>query len=550
MKILAIDDKKDNIISLRAIIKDLFPEAQFIASTDGPNGITLAVKENPDVILLDILMPSMDGYEVCEVLKKDTATNEIPVVFLTALKDNHEARIRALEVGGEGFLSKPVETPELMAQIRVMVQLKERRYIKRAEKEKLESLVQERTTELQHELNKRKKSEEELKLAKLKAEESDRLKSAFLANMSHEIRTPLNGIVGFLALLDDPELSYDLRKKYIEIINASSARLINTIDDIISISKIEANVVKVHNQETFPEKVILELIESFQLVASKKGTEINYKFDNHEPNFSFITDKNKLEGILINLINNAIKFTDNGEIVVGYEVEKKRIVFYVKDTGCGIDSDKLEIIFDRFRQGDTGMSRGYEGSGLGLSICKGYVNLLGGEIWVESSPGQGSTFFFSIKLKEVNKSNKVAKEKPKELSLNESNRNIGNGELILVVDDDQTSYDYLKITLEYLNFSVIHAGNGLEALTMLKSNEDIVAVLMDIKMPVMNGVDATIEIRKFDKNIPIIAQTAYAFSEEKKEALDAGCNDYISKPIIQEELITKLAQLLNNEIYC
>lgn len=410
----------------------------------------------------------------------------------------------------------------------------------------LDITEQKNSERLLHKTNREiEKNNRELKIAKEKAEESDRLKSAFLSNMSHEIQTPLNGMLGFLGLIDDPNLSEEMRKNYIETINASSNRLINTIDDIICISRIEAGAEIVQHLVTNPDKVITELIELYNPEAIEKDLELFFDNTNMNQKISIETDINKLKIILVNLIKNAIKFTDKGKIVVGYKIEKKKIVFYIKDTGRGINKDKLEFIFDRFRQGEIGLSRGYEGSGLGLSICKGYVDLLGGDIWVESEIGRGSTFFFSIGINDINiEVEENDNEYISEPVYPEKNNNTGNGEFILVVDDDNASFEFLKIVLEDSNFQVLHATNGLEAVSILENDNNIIAVLMDIKMPVMNGLDATKAIRKFNSEIPIIAQTAYGFSKEKKEAIDAGCSDYIAKPIKQDELIDKLARMI------
>lgn len=550
VKILAIDDNKDNLTIIKALINEAFPKAQTIFANDGFRGLELAFEKEPDIILLDIIMPGMDGYEVCKKLKVHPITADIPVVFITAIKDDKQSRIKALEAGGEGFLSKPVDISELTAQIRAMLKIREATILKRGEKERLENLIDERTRELQKthaetlnllkyfqaENEKRKKSEaalkeseektrlfkravdsssvgiiitdiegkiiytnpfylkisgyreseligqlstfldanfqpetfnrkrwknilsgkdwsgeiknikkngesywvkavispivsaageitnfivvseditqkkqllEDLITAKEKAEESDKLKTAFLANMSHEIRTPMNGILGFAELLKEQDLSSEIQQKYIHIIEKSGARMLNIINNIVDISKIEAGLMEITLTDSDINEQIDYIYNFFKPEVEAKGMQLYFKkhYANHKAIIK--TDQEKLYAIFTNLVKNAIKYSYRGYIEFGYYPEQNEqgrdlMIFYVKDTGIGIHKDKTSIIFDRFRQVSEGKNRHYEGAGLGLSITKSYVEMLGGKIWVESEEGVGSRFCFSLPYNHTN----------------------------------------------------------------------------------------------------------------------------------------------------
>ena len=376
--------------------------------------------------------------------------------------------------------------------------------------------------------------EKELITSKLKAEESDRLKTVFLQNMSHEIRTPMNGILGFLNLLKTSRLE-DERKKYIDIINKSGDRLLNTINNIIEISKIESNQLTVHYSEVNIMEVMDFHLNFFNQQAKEKGLQLKLSEQIRDEKAFTETDKYILDNILTNLICNAIKFTKKGTIEFGNYIEENVMVFYVKDTGAGIPPSRLNAIFERFIQADMKITRPYEGSGLGLSIVKAYVEKLNGKIWVESEINIGSTFYFSIPYIPL-------KREVINLAEREENVNIpGKLFTILVAEDDEISFLYIKQILKISDIKLLHAKNGKEAIQMLMENPNISLILMDIKMPVMNGLDAARQIRQFNKDIPIIAQTAFALAGDKEMALEAGCNNYITKPINGNKLI----QLIN-----
>ena len=383
---------------------------------------------------------------------------------------------------------------------------------------------------------------EELFYAKEKAEESDRLKSAFLANMSHEIRTPMNGILGFTELLKDQDNTDDTRKKYIDIIEKSGYRMLNIINDIISISKIEAGQLEIYLTETNIIEQLDYIFTFFKNEVEQKGCELRWNHKPYQEKEIIVTDKEKLYAILMNLVKNAIKFTSIGYIEIGYTRKKDFLEFYVRDTGTGIPESQSELIFERFRQGSESLTRNYEGAGLGLSICKAYVEMLGGQIRVESKVGKGSCFYFTIPVKKNNESDNET-----EYSEQYSDEKIAplKKAIILVAEDDDSSTDLLSMILQPLYADLLFVKNGIDAVNICRENGSIDIVLMDSKMPVLDGYSATKEIRTFNKEIIIIAQTAFAMAGEREKALEVGCNDYISKPYAKSTLLSLIKKYLN-----
>ncbi len=382
----------------------------------------------------------------------------------------------------------------------------------------------------------------ELIIAKEKAEESDRLKSAFLANMSHEIRTPMNGILGFAGLLNEPELTGEEQKNYISIIEKSGARMLNIINDIVNISKVESGQMETMIAETNVNEQIEFIYIFFKPEVEQKGMRISFKNSLQAKEANIITDREKLYAILTNLVKNAIKFTQTGSIEFGYEKKEKYLEFFVKDTGIGISQEKKDVIFERFRQGSESLSRNYEGAGLGLSISKAYVEMLGGKIWVESEPGQGSIFYFTIPYNtESEKKNDI-----KNVSLSDGKENNIKNLKILIAEDDETTEMLIKAAVNIFGKEILTTRTGTEAVKICRNNPDIDLLLMDVKMPEMNGYEATRQIRKFNKDVVIIAQTAFALSGDREKAIDAGCNDYISKPFNKASLSVLLKGVINS----
>lgn len=374
-----------------------------------------------------------------------------------------------------------------------------------------------------------KEAEQELKIAKEKAEESDKLKSAFLANMSHEIRTPMNGILGFAELLKDSELSKEEQQRYVGIIEKSGVRMLNVINNIMDISKIEAGLMPIHIEETNVNEQIEYLYSFFKPETDAKG--ISLSFRNSLPGKQALigTDKEKVYAVLMNLIKNAIKYTDVGSIEFGYVGNEDILEFYVKDTGIGIPKEKIGLIFDRFIQVDINDKMARQGTGLGLAIAKSLVELLGGELWVESIQGKGTVFYFTLPYNVLDSSlSYTGKKGLKELLIE---RNSITDLNILIVEDDEVSSMVLSKMIQKYASRIFVASEGKEAIRLYQNNPQIDLVLMDIQLPGLNGYEATQKIREFDKDVVIIAQTAFGLSGDREKAIRSGCNDYMSKPI-------------------
>jgi len=383
----------------------------------------------------------------------------------------------------------------------------------------------------------------ELVTAKEKAEESDRLKSAFLANMSHEIRTPMNGILGFAGLLRKPDLTGKTQQKYIGIIEKGGARMLNIINDIISISKIEADLMEVNIQESNINEQIEYIYTFFKPEIEAKG--MQFSFRNSLPSRETIikTDYEKVYAILTNLVKNAIKHSEKGSIEFGYNKKGKYLEFYVKDTGVGIPEDRHKAIFERFIQADIADKMARQGAGLGLSISTAYVELLGGKIWVESEEGIGSTFYFTLPYT----SEKIKDKKAKNEVLTPTEVAPVKKLKILIAEDDETSEMLISIAVQKFGKEIISVRTGTEAVAVFQNNPDIDLVLMDIEMPEMDGYEATRQIRKSNKDVIIIAQTAYALEGDNEKAIAAGCDDYIAKPIKADELEQMIIKYLNKQ---
>lgn len=373
----------------------------------------------------------------------------------------------------------------------------------------------------------------ELEIAKTKAEESDRLKSAFLMNLSHEIRTPMNAVVGFSELLSNKDISETERIEYTKVIQESGKNLIDIIDDLVEMSKIDSNLVKPNLQSFDLHELVSSIYKTYDKLYS--NSEVEFKLIAPENfNKKIVTDKTKLSEIITNLMNNSHKFTPKGFIILEYNLDEKatKINFSVKDSGIGIKSEFQENIFKRFSKVNSQGISGNEGLGLGLAISKAYIDMLGGEITFESKEGIGTTFNFSIPLvydNSIHENENLSVEVKNPLDL-------GKELIILVAEDDNINYLLIEKILKPLNAKIIRAKDGVEAVNFCKENKEIDLVLMDIRMPNMNGYEAFVKIREFNKNIPVIAQTSYSFEEELTKIESLGFTDFISKPIQKNKL--------------
>jgi signal transduction histidine kinase/CheY-like chemotaxis protein len=373
-----------------------------------------------------------------------------------------------------------------------------------------------------------------LRKAEHEAKESDRLKTAFLQNISHEIRTPMNSIIGFSDLLKNSSFDETKRKEFLEIISSSSNQLLSIVNDLLDISMIESGNIKVIEKPVHLNNMLDDIHKSF-VVRMKPEVSLSLLKELPDIKSIILTDETKLRQIITNLLNNAVKFTDSGFIKYGYTLKNAEIEFYIKDSGIGIQSEMLNKVFNRFLKVDQESDRLYDGVGLGLSICKGNADVLKGSISVKSTPGKGSGFFVKIPFKPVIHPD-ISEEKTESLHFPSENL------LVLIVEDNNANNKFIQKVLDSERISHIEATNGSEAVELCKQNPKIGLVLMDLKMPVMNGFEATTHIKKYRPGIKIIVQTAYASEKEKSKAMTSGCDDYISKPFTKKELLSIIAK--------
>lgn len=382
--------------------------------------------------------------------------------------------------------------------------------------------------------------EEQLHETRKKAEESDRLKSIFLANMSHEIRTPMNGILGFAEMLKADTLSNTEKMEYINIIEKSGHRMLTTINNIIDVSKIEAGQESLKLVPVYLNMKLKFIYNFFKPEAERKGLTMSIANNIIDDKLIIKTDKNKLNAILTNLVKNAIKYTDTGIIEFGYHREGKFLKFFVKDTGIGIPLHKQTAIFNRFVQAEAQSKKVVEGSGLGLTISKAYAHILGGDIWVESTPNEGTTFYFTIPFQQTNFFQEEDDEEDN-LTLVSQNTSIPILKT-MIAEDDTVSKKLMGLILKDYSNDITYVSTGLEAVEEIRKNPDFDLILMDIRMPEMDGNTAASIIKKEFPNVKIIAQSAHAIKDEIRSYKNIF-DDYITKPINKKDLQEKIEKL-------
>jgi signal transduction histidine kinase len=526
-KILIVDDKPDNLVALEMILRNF--DAEIITSNSGNDALTKTIEYDFAVALIDVQMPEMDGFEMVKILRQVEKTKYLPVIFISAIYSEDQYLIQGIEAGAVDFIIKPFQPRILLGKVKVFLDLYE-------QKKRLEVEIQERI-----------KTESNLIAARLslieakkKAEESDKLKSAFLANMSHEIRTPLTTIVGFVGLLAEDSISNEAKQEYIGYVYKSSENLLAIINDILDVAKIEAGQLNIEKNPVDINNLLNEIHQTFKtkIELADKNIELQLQLPEGAP-LILKTDEGRVRQILQNLLGNALKFTSEGVIQYGYTEQPDFIQFFVHDTGIGMPEDQVALIFDRFKKLENGHALNSAGTGLGLSIVKKLVEFLGGTISVSSKLNSGSLFSFTIPNDKdviISKQDVSLDSIPQTQNLNWSSKSI------MVVEDEFSTFVLLESLLSPTGVKLQWAKNGQEAIDNISENTD--AVLMDINMPVMSGIEAFQELRKVNKKIPVIAQTAYAMADEKDHLTALGFNGYITKPIFRTDLFNALKSFL------
>ncbi len=500
--LLIVDDEPDNLRILSSLLRD---EHQVLIAKSGEQALTLAADKQPDLILLDIVMPNMTGFEVIEVLKSKPSTSDIPVIFITGLHSSKD-ETTGFELGAVDYIHKPFNPAVVKARVASQLQIIEQR--------------------------------RELKNLSQELQRASEAKGMFLANMSHEIRTPLTTIIGYSESLLANELPDLEQPAALGTINNSSKHLLALLNDILDFSKIEAGELTLELLDTDLSQLLEQVHVMCQELAKKKGLNIDWHLQNAIPSH-LETDPTRLKQILINLISNAVKFTERGNISIRLKLSGEQLTIAVSDQGIGIAQDKLAKLFTSFNQVDNSTSRQYGGTGLGLSISQNLANRLGGNISVESEVGRGSTFTITLPVITTEES------RPIEQLLfcssyfaSQANKEKFDARVLLAEDHPENQKLFAMI-LSSLGLQVDTVNNGEEAVTAcLSNNYDL--LLMDIQMPIMSGVEAQQLIRTCGVSTPIIALTANVMKQEVEAYLNAGFNDHLAKPLDREELWEKL----------
>ncbi|WP_293353145.1 MULTISPECIES: response regulator [unclassified Microcoleus] len=536
--ILIVDDTPENLQVLSATLSDRGYKVRGVIN--GKMAIRAARSGSPDLILLDIKMPEMDGYEVCTQLKVDPKTSEIPVIFISAL-DEVLDKVTAFKVGGVDFITKPFHVAEVLARIEHQLTI-----------QRLKKQLIDRNTELQQEIIERKKAEEAAAAASL-------AKSQFVANMSHELRTPLNAILGFTQVMSRDSLLSHENIENLRIINRSGQHLLELINDVLDLSKIEAGIIGLDERSFDLYQLLDTLEEMFQIKAETKNLQLRFSVQPNVPQY-IKTDEKKLRVCLINLLGNAIKFTPNCGSIWLRAVQANQqpaksevdpnsnsddsyfILFEVEDTGVGIATAEIDKLFEAFVQTEAG-KQAADGTGLGLTITKKYVEIMGGDIEVDSVLGEGTIFKFNIRVFPATSSEITVATLQRAIALQPDQPVYR----ILAVDDNQENRLLLVKMLQPIGFEVREAENGLQAVELWESwHPDL--IWLDTRMPVMNGFEAVRQIRSKEKpserRTVIIALTASTFEEKKGEILAAGCDDFVRKPFQEQMLFDKMASYL------
>lgn len=525
--ILVVDDKTQNLYSFRKTLENA--GFSVVTCTSGAEALLYLLHNTVSLVLLDVQMPEMNGFEVARIIRQKESLADLPILFITAVRNTEEFVRQGYAVGCYDYISKPVDADVLVNKVRIFQRL----YIQKVVQEERNRTLEQRNRLLQ---------------SNKLLQQATRAKDEFLASMSHELRTPLSSILGYCDLLKEDDCS-PLQQEFLDLIKDAGEVQLSLVNDILDMSKIKSGKFSISEQSFCLDDLVSDVYKSFSLRAKQAG--LVFKLQNKiPPGTEIVGDPQRIRQVLTNLVNNAIKFTEQGKICLSVAQKHKSIMFKVSDTGIGIKADYIEKLFERFEQADQTNSRKFGGTGLGLAISKSLALMMGGELNVSSQYGKGSTFTLIIPHNVLEKSDGLNNTKSaiplhKESAENTQERLIGR---VLVTEDTATIKLLISLILESFGLEVDTAENGKMALEMLDAKH-FNLVLMDMQMPVMDGVEATKRLRAQGNNIPVVALTANVLKTQRELFIAAGCDAFLEKPIDKAKLYKTVKKFIaGNEV--
>jgi signal transduction histidine kinase len=533
-KILVADDTP----SIAGFIASLLEENGYEAFTafDGNEAVASANEYRPDLILLDIIMPDIDGYAICSILKTNSKTRDIPVIFMSGLNSSFD-KIKAFKSGAVDYITKPIQSEELLARVKSHLNICRLNRELVETNRTLEEKISERTKSLEESNKKMADLNRQLELsvlkykeAKDKAELAEKIKTEFLANISHEIYTPMNAIVGFTDLVKEAQ-NESQRNEYLAYIKSNAIKLLSVFNNILDFSQTLTGKTAPYFQKIKISDILEAVYKTNSLDAQAKGLEIVINNECSD-GFEIESDKSMVFRILDNLVNNSLKFSDKGKVEIGVSNSGESVVFYIRDSGKGISPELYDKIFKPFESAENFYKRRDGGAGIGLALVNSYVSILKGDIWFDSSPGAGTIFYISIPVKQDYTS-------PTKNSEYE-------GVKILVGENEDVAFILLNEILHQMKFNVLRAKTGKQLLQIYRGNDDIALIISNMTLPEINGAEVMKIIRKMDSKIPMIAQIPYFSAQDIRDFPSTGCNEYIDKPAnIQQvkEIIKKYVNI-------